>query len=246
MSRDYGEMEQEFIAGLKADTGRDLAEWMSAINAQTFGHRNDMIDWLRQQNFTFSKASWLERIHHNGGKPIYGERPAAKAREPREVKVAAEPMRVQIASIEAPVRPAPKVEVPVPPPQPPQTAARPVRAAVVPDALPMFLAKAKGYRPLAEMLLRQIRNAAPATIVEVHDSHATLGAPAVYGALTLTAKDIRLSLDLGDQPQAGDVKRARLPGTPANLTHTIALNDARRVNYELMSLITVACKRANP
>ena len=29
MSRDYGEMEQEFIAGLEADTGRDLAGWMT-------------------------------------------------------------------------------------------------------------------------------------------------------------------------------------------------------------------------
>ncbi len=241
MSRDYGEMEQEFIAGLKADTGRDLAGWMTAIDAQTFGHRNDLIDWLRQQNFTFSKASWLERIHHNGGRPVYGERPPAKVREHRDVKGAAEPPTVRAATIEVPPLPPAKIEVA--PPRPRIVTTAPIGFA--PNGLPLFLAKAKGYRPLAEMLLRQIHNAAPGTIVAVHETHAALGAPGVYGALALTAKDIRLSLDLGDHAQAADVKRVRLPGTPANLTHTIALNDARRINYELMTLITMACKRVN-
>lgn len=71
MSRDYAEMEREFIDSLKADTGRDLGEWMVAIGAQDLANRNDTIDWLRQQGFLFAWASWLERIHHNGGKPIY-------------------------------------------------------------------------------------------------------------------------------------------------------------------------------
>ncbi len=240
MSRDYGEMEQEFIAGLKADTGRDLADWMAAIDAQTFGHRNDMIDWLRQQNFTFSKASWLERIHHNGGKPVYGERTPAKMRESHQVKSAAGPPND--ATVTVSTRPASKAEVPLPPPLIVTQTSNPMKS----DALASFLAKAKGYRPLAEMLLRQIHNAAPGTVIEVYETHASLGAPRVYGALALTAKDIRLTLDLGELPFAGDIKRLRLPGAPANLMHTIVLNDARRVNYELMSLITVACKRANP
>ena len=235
MSRDYGEMEQEFIAGLEADTGRDLAGWMTALDAHTFGHRNDMIDWLRQQGFPFSKASWLERIHHNGGKPVYGERPHIKVRE-HEVK--------EVAAAVA-IAPPPPVEA-APPPNPPRPAPAVVAVPTAADVLPAFLAKAKGYRPLAELLLRQVRNAAPATVVEVHETYAALGAPAVYGALALTARDIRLSLDLGDHPYKGDCKRLRLAGTPENLTHTIVLNDARRVDYELMSLITKACKRVNP
>lgn len=71
MSRNYADMEHEFLGNLKADTGRDLAEWMATIDAQAFAHRNDAIDWLRQQGFLFAWASWLERIHNNGGEPIY-------------------------------------------------------------------------------------------------------------------------------------------------------------------------------
>ncbi len=243
MSRDYGEMEQEFIAGLKADTGRDLASWMTALDAGTFGHRNDMIDWLRQQGFTFSKASWLERIHHNGGKLVYGDRPPLKASERTEVKET-----VAAAAVPPPVRMVPPSSMPpsVKPVQPVPHTSVVVAVPTGNASLVAFLAKAKGYRPLAELLLRQVRNAAPGTVVEVHETHAALGAPGIYGALALTAKDIRLSLDLGEHPYAGDIKRLRLPGVPATLTHTIVLNDARRVDYELMSLITNACKRANP
>lgn len=71
MSTDWREKEREFLSGLKPDTGRDLGEWMRVIAAQNLPHRNDIIDWLRQQGFTFARASWLERIHHNAGQPIY-------------------------------------------------------------------------------------------------------------------------------------------------------------------------------
>lgn len=71
MSTDWREKEREFLTSLKADTGRDLAEWMRVIAAQNLPHRNDIIDWLRQQGFPFARASWLERIHHNQGRPIY-------------------------------------------------------------------------------------------------------------------------------------------------------------------------------
>lgn len=71
MSTDYEDKEREFLAYLKADTGRDLAAWMEAIKEANLAHRNDIIDWLRQQGFIFSWASWLERIYHNGGRPIY-------------------------------------------------------------------------------------------------------------------------------------------------------------------------------
>ncbi len=232
MSRDYGEMEQEFIAGLKADTGRDLAEWMSALDVGTFGHRNDMIDWLRQQGFPFSKASWLERIHHNGGKLVYGERRPIKLRESEAKDTVVVPAVVLPPSTEVAAAP-------------PSTGNQQDATSSAPVVLAAFLSKAKGYRPLAELLLRQARNAAPGTRIEVHETHAALGSPGVYGALALTAKDIRLALDLGEHPYGNDLKRLRLPGTPENLTHTIILNDARRVNYELMTLITQAAKRVN-
>lgn len=88
MSTDWQEKEREFLTSLKADTGRDLAEWMRVIAAQNLPHRNDIIDWLRQQGFMFARASWLERIHHNGGRPIYLDPAALNAEVQGEDMVA--------------------------------------------------------------------------------------------------------------------------------------------------------------
>jgi hypothetical protein len=82
MSADEREEEQRFLAELKARSGRDLADWMTAISAQKFADKNDTIDWLRAQGFPFARASWLERIHTNGGKPIYAHEPPKPAAAP--------------------------------------------------------------------------------------------------------------------------------------------------------------------
>jgi len=78
MTRDEREEEQEFLADLQARTGRSLADWMAAITAQGYADKNETIDWLRRQGFPFARASWLERIHSNGGRPIYEHAPPRK------------------------------------------------------------------------------------------------------------------------------------------------------------------------
>jgi hypothetical protein len=83
MAGDEREEEREFLAELKARSGQDLAQWMAAIAAQGFADKNETIDWLRAQGFPFARASWLERIHSNGGKPIYMDEPPQPAAELR-------------------------------------------------------------------------------------------------------------------------------------------------------------------
>src|SRR5262245_26754513 len=132
MAGDEREEEREFLAELKARSGQDLAQWMGAIAAQGLVDRNQIIDWLRAQGFPFARASWLERIHSNGGKPIYVDEPPAPAAESRT--------------------PPPLVK-PAPPPRPP--------SARETAALEKLLAAAKGYRPLFHLLEAEIRRAVP-------------------------------------------------------------------------------------
>lgn len=240
MSRDYGELERQFIDGLAEDTGRSLSQWMALIDAQSFAHRNDMIDWLRQQKLTFAKASRLERIHHNGGKPLYGDKPAAKPQAEAPITAAPRPMPVAIEPSPAAI--APPLPVTAPMPLPPAVPAIPPLPAV---DLGAFLAKAKGYRPLAELLIRNLRTAVPATTFSVHETHIELAAPAVYGALAVTPKDVRLALALGDLPFEGDLKRLRLPGIGPALSHTVVISDARRVDAALMTLVLQAANAVN-
>ena len=72
MAKTSGEIEQEFIEGLKASTGKNLADWLTVIHKSGIGKRNDLVNWLKTDNgFGHMNASLLAGIHLNGGKPVY-------------------------------------------------------------------------------------------------------------------------------------------------------------------------------
>ena len=146
MSIDYGERERQFLATLEADSGKSLDAWMTAISAQGLTHRNDIIDWLRRQGFMFSKASWLERIHNNGGKPIYdgapsGRRPQTRPRQsPAPIAPAAERPRLTLV-VQNPPPATPVAATPEPAPTLPAATPAPVAASFAPPPAPPAPAK---------------------------------------------------------------------------------------------------------
>ena len=67
-----GEFEKEFLDGLKASTGRDLAAWIKVVDSCGTKKRNEVIAWLKSEHgFGHMNASLLAGIHANGGKPVY-------------------------------------------------------------------------------------------------------------------------------------------------------------------------------
>lgn len=231
MATDYGEKERAFIDGLKEDSGRDLDDWMVAISEQNLPHRNDIIDWLRQQGFMFSKASWLERIHHNGGRPIYADTAAAPPAAPRQRQDASEIVKPPSA----------------PKPEPVPVASASVEARPDND-LDALLAKAKAYRPLAHFLIEQIKTVRPAARFEPRGTFIAIGDTENFAALGIGAKQLRLHLELGDHPPDEIVKKG-VPGGGLGkadaLSHMVVLTDARQVDAYLLDLIKRAAKKVN-
>jgi hypothetical protein len=243
MATDFGEKEREFIDGLKENTGRDLDEWMQAISAAGLGHRNDIIDWLRHKGLMFSKASWLERIHHNGGKPIY-------AGVPKE----AAPRRPVLRRREAPVAPPAPSQSPEAPPLVPAPAPAPAPAPPAPTAIPSavgdvdtLLAKAKAYRPLAQHVLAKIKSVNPGAAFSARESAIAIGGPSPFAVLGITAKELRLHLALGEHPFDEVVKKGQAGGGLGKgeaLSHMLVLTDARQIDARFIDLITLAAARA--
>jgi hypothetical protein len=238
MTTDYGEKERAFIDGLKESTGRDLGEWLASISAKDLPHRNDIIDWLRQQGFTFSKASWLERIHHNGGRLIYADVPQ-QAPPRRRVAAPRDTVATSAPPSEAPAAPvaAPIAQASVPPP-----------AAADPANLDTLLAKAKAYRPLAQHLLAQIKTVRPAARFEAREGYVAIADPAEFARVGIGPKELRLHLALGD---AGfdEVLKKGVPGGGLGkseaLSHMLVLEDARQIDRRLLELVARAAATVN-
>jgi hypothetical protein len=224
MAIDYGEKERAFIEALKENSGRDLSEWMAAIAAEHLPHRNDIIDWLRRQGFMFSKASWLERIHHNGGKPIYADaaKPNARASVRRRDK------RVSPAAAPAPV----------PSPEP----------AAIKGDVAALLAKAKAYRPLALYVIGQIKAVRPGASLTPRATFIAFADPKEFARLGIGAKELRLHLALGNHPTDEALKKGAPGGGLGKdeaLSHMLLLTDARQVDARLLDLVKRAATNVN-
>jgi hypothetical protein len=235
MSTDLAEKEREFIAGLTEDTGRNLAGWMAAIGETGLTQRNDIIDWLRHQGFQFAWASWLERIHHNDGRLIYADtgnqmRTASRQPSPRDAG--------RDAGEEPPARARPFRDWK---PQPPPAA--PTAAPAIGDPIQHLLSEAKGLRPLAEHVLREIGRAVPATEFAATATFVMMSAPTPFAALHAGPKKLRLYANFGP---AG-VNRSK-PAEPANKSappfrEMLVLDDVRNVDEDFQRLIRAAAAR---
>ncbi len=236
MAREEEEDEREFLAGLKARTGADLAEWMAAIAARGFADKNEVIDWLREQGFAFARASWLERIHRNGGKPIYAG----------DVTTAP-PTQAALAASEPEQPPSPSAASPAPAPQRPKPGRPAATETAAPDpaALEKLITAAKGYRPLYHLLAAEIEKAVPGLAILPRSGYVSFSAPAEFAALTLHATELRLGLDLGNRPFDDKLQKSKLRGPGPAITHMLVLTDARQVNDDLISLMKAAHARAN-
>lgn len=240
MTNLYGDKERDFLNALEADTGRTLAQWMEAIRAQGLSERNDIIDWLRRQGFRFSRASWLERVHHNGGKPIYADRPAAAGRGGE--RGGSRPMRPRregpVLGGARPTAP-PAAEVPGAPapamPQAPRPAAEAYASAAASNVMPLTFgdplspqiaavtAKAKAYRPLADFLLREIAKAVPGATFAVRGQAIAVMKGGEFATLVVSARELKLALHGGG---------------------SVALTDARQVDQALIAAVRAAASRA--
>lgn len=244
MGTDYAEKERAFIAGLSEDTGRDLTGWMQAIAAEKLDNRNDIIDWLRQQGFPFARASWLERIHHNGGRLIYAEDQAAAIAAPQASAAGPPIAPVFPFSGKPPERERAEKHTP-PAPEPAKLIVmRPNSSpAVSQSAIAEALAGAKGLRPLAEVLLNEIRQTIPAVELRPEAGLIVFAAPRGFAALLPGPKELRLYADFGSSPPAKRADATKTFSPP--FAQVIALNDVRQVSAELIALVMAANTRLN-
>lgn len=243
MATDYAEKERQFVDALHADTGKSLADWMLAITDAKLTNRNDIIDWLRHNGFQFARASWLERIHHNGGRLIYGDdsgRDGQKATPPTP-------------DATRPSTSAMRADEPLPTAQ----HAAPTSDNVMPFRLPAskppaidpdivaLLGQAKGLRPLAELVVREILVSVPASRPIASSPLIVFETVKPFAALWPQPKKLRLYGDFPPSDGNDGVKGADTAlKSPPPFARMIALDDARQIDRRLRELIIQALARS--
>ncbi|RUP00676.1 DUF5655 domain-containing protein [Hyphomicrobium sp.] len=222
MSATYAEKEREFISGLAEDTGKDLAGWMNAIAQSGHTERNEIIDWLRHQGFQFSWASWLERIHHNGGRLIYGDDSSAARIQPRSTAIR------DLVDEEPPSRQ--RLVVTPSSPAPPD------------KTVQGLLTEAKGLRPLAEHILREVGRVRPDTRFEVAGPLVMMSAAKPFAALHPAPKRIRLYANFGLEA-ARSKPSETINKSPPPFSQMLVLDDVRSIDEEFRRMIRAASAR---
>ncbi|MBX9924747.1 MAG: DUF4287 domain-containing protein [Hyphomicrobiaceae bacterium] len=229
MDSHFVDKERAFIDGLPADTGHALGDWMAMIDASGLRARNDVIDWLRQRGFTFAKASWLERIHHNNGKPIYAaasmtaiaiDRAPAVRRLPP--KPALKPDQEQPSG--------PSCEV-----------GRAARATNGDASIEQALAAAKAYRPLAQVLLREVLGAVPGADTRSSGEAIVFELAAPFAAMVPGPKGVRLCLPDRLGPPA--LFQPARTGIISGLVSNAMLTDVRQIDAVLLAAVADAARR---
>jgi len=222
MSTDYAEKERDFIASLHEDTGRDLVAWMAAISESGLRERNAIIDWLRHRGFQFSQASWLERIHHNGGRLIYADDAGLP-------QFAAKSSPAALSSREAPPlrqKPAPRVE-----------------PAIAPDAdIQRLLGEAKGLKPLAELILREIGRAIPDVRFTGSRPMVLISMQEPFAALLPGPKKLRLYARFGPEGVHRAKPAEAVNKSTAPFPEMLVLDDARDIDEDFQRLIRAAAR----
>jgi hypothetical protein len=241
MGTDYAEKERTFVAGLEADTGRALDAWMRAIDQSGQTERNDIIDWLRQNGFPFSNASWIERIHHNGGRLVYGDGGLPPDSVPPPL-----PTRAKAVSTPAPNAPIPVSALPLnvePNARDGPASARANEAASIDPDIMTVLAAAKGLRPLAELVLTEIRAAIPGVQFHAEAPLVIISATLPFAALLPGPKKLLLYANF-DSASALNVRTGVLIAKSAPpYPQMLVLDDARRIGQDFRDAIASAARK---
>lgn len=176
-----GEFEKEFIDGLRADTGKGLAEWLKIVDGFSSKKRNEMIAWLKDEHkFNHMHASLLAGIHANGGKLVY---------------------------------------------------------ASTDDLLEAQFAKAAELRPLYEAFVSFIAKNFPGATFLPKKTYVSILENREFGAVNIKPKELRIGLDLGDQPFDEKVEKAKLTGPMPRISHMMVITDANQLDDGLIDLL---------
>lgn len=99
--------------------------------------------------------------------------------------------------------------------------------------------------PLYCALEDRLKTVVPEAVCVPTKTYISIEGKRCFACATMTSKNIRVGLDLGDKPFDSYVQKARSLGAMPNLTHMIEVNQTTDVNDELIGYVRQAYDRVH-
>ncbi len=108
----------------------------------------------------------------------------------------------------------------------------------------LFTGKEK-QRPLYDAIAAELQGALPSILFIPTKTYVSLEEERVFGCAKINKTNIRVGLDLGDEPFGEYVRKGVGLGAMPNITHMIELKDAAQIDDRLAACIRQAYQRAH-
>ena len=106
-------------------------------------------------------------------------------------------------------------------------------------------AKCAEMRPLFDAVAEKIISEFEGTQLIPKKTYLSFTAIREFAAVNVKPKEIRLGLDLGDEPFGEVIQKSKLTGPMPRISHMITLTNAKQLDHELMELLTRSYNRCH-
>lgn len=106
-------------------------------------------------------------------------------------------------------------------------------------------AKCSGMRSLFEESSKSIISSFPGTQLIPKKTYLSFTASREFAAINVKPNELRLGLDLGDEPFTDLLQKSKLTGPMTRISHMIILTEANPINKNILELIRKSYNRTN-
>lgn len=105
--------------------------------------------------------------------------------------------------------------------------------------------KCEAMKPLFEAVSSKILNQFPETQLIAKKTYVSFTAQREFAAINIKPKEIRLGLDLGDEPFTDVLQKAKLSGPMPRISHMIVLTSADELDQKVADYLSQSYYRSN-
>ena len=105
--------------------------------------------------------------------------------------------------------------------------------------------KCEAMRPLFNSISERILKDFPGTQLIPKKTYLSFTAAREFAAINIKQKEIRLGIDLGDEPFSNSLQKSKLSGPMPRISHMIVLTDIKQFNLQILNYLKQSYDRTN-